>query len=221
MKKTKKGKAPVPNNITIELLEALEEFGVDQITKFLNNIYDTGEIPEDLSKSIFITLPKKAGAIECELHRTISLMSHLTKIFLWIVMNRTRNKTRLEIAQEQCGFVEGKGIANAIYILRTVIERSIEVQQDLYLCFIDFTKAFDTVKHEKLIQMLQDLNVDGKGLKIIRNMYWKQTAAIKINNEISGYQKIEKGVRQGCVLSPDLFSCYSEINLRNIEGRSE
>ena len=71
MKKTKKGKAPGPDNITIELLEALEEFGVDQITKFLNNIYDTGEIPEDLSKSIFITLPKK-----------IRLMSHLTKICL-------------------------------------------------------------------------------------------------------------------------------------------
>ena len=219
MKKTKKGKAPGPDNITIELLEALEEFGVDQITKILNNIYDTSEIPEDLSKSIFITLPKKAGAIECELYSTISLMSHLTKILLRIIMNRTRNKIRPGIAQEQCGFVEGKGTANAIYTLKTVIERSIEVQQDLYLCFIDSSKAFDTVKHEKLIQMLQDLNVDGKDLKLIRNMYWQQTAAIKINNKISGYQKIEKGLRQGCVLSRDLYSLYSEIILRNIKGR--
>ena len=94
-----------------------------------------------------------------------------------------------------------------------------QVQQDLYLCFIDFTKAFDTVKHEKLIEILQDLNVDGKDLKIIRNIYWQQTATIKINNEISGYQKIEKGVRQGCLLSPDLYSLYSEIILINIEGR--
>ena len=185
VKKTKKGKAPGPDNITIELLEALEEFGVDQIAKFLNNIYETCQTPKDLSKSIFITLLKKAGAIECELHRSICLMSYLTKILLRIIMNRTRNKTRPEIAQEQCCFAEGKGTTNAIYILRTVIERSLEVQQDLYLCFIDFIKAFDTVKHEKLIEILQDLNVDGKGLKILRNMYWKQTAAIKINNEIS------------------------------------
>ena len=63
-------------------------------------------------------------------------------------------------------------------MLRTIIERFIEVQQDLYLCFIDFSKAFDTVKHEKLIQMLQDINIDGKDLQLIKNMYWQQTAAI-------------------------------------------
>ena len=65
-------------------MEALEEFGVDEITENLNNIYESGQIPEDLSKSIFIALPEKAGAIECQLHRTISLMSHLTKILLRI-----------------------------------------------------------------------------------------------------------------------------------------
>ena len=50
-------------------------------------------------------------------------------------------------------------------------------------------------------------------------MYWQQTAAIKINNNISGYQEIEKGVRQPCVLSPELFSLHSEILLRTIEDR--
>ena len=80
-------------------------------------------------------------------------------------------------------------------------------------------QAFDIVKHEKLIPMLQDLNIDGKDLQLIKNMYWQQTAAIKINNDISGYQRIEKGVRQGCVLSPELFSLYSEIILRTIEDK--
>ena len=65
MKKTKKREAPGPEKIPIELLEALEGFGVNQIMKFLNNIYDTGQIPEDLSKPISIALPKKAGEIEC------------------------------------------------------------------------------------------------------------------------------------------------------------
>ena len=69
-------------------------------------------------KSVFIALPKKAGATECELHRTISLMSHVTKILLRIVMMRVRNKIRPEIAEEQCGFVEGKG---------TIIERTLQI----------------------------------------------------------------------------------------------
>ena len=99
--------------------------------------------------------------------------------------------------------------------LRTVIERSIQLQQDLYLCFIDFIKAFDTVKHDKL----QNLNVDVKDLKAFRSMYWQQAAAIKVNNKISGYQSIDKGVRRGRVLSPDLFSLYSETIIRNIKDR--
>ena len=58
--------------------------------------------------------------------------------------------------------------------------------------------------------MLQDIKIDGKDVQLIKNLYWQQTAAIRVNNNISGYQKIEKGVRKGCVLSPELFSLYRE-----------
>ena len=122
LKRMKPGKAPGPDNITTEMIEALEESGIEKITVLLNEIYDTGKIPKDMSKSIFIALPKKTGAIECELHRTISLMSHVTKILLRIIMMRTRNRIKREIAEEQCGFVEGKGTINATYILRTITE---------------------------------------------------------------------------------------------------
>ena len=89
----------------------------------LNDIYDKGTIPGDMLRSIFVTLPKKTAATECENHRTISLMSHLTKIILRILLNRARNKIKAEIANEQFSFQEGKGTANAIYSIRTLIER--------------------------------------------------------------------------------------------------
>src|SRR5437870_6995142 len=54
------------------------------------------------------------------------------------------------------------GTRNAIFILRNICERSVEVNKDLYLCFIDFTKALDRVRHTKLLNMLQDLDLDGK-----------------------------------------------------------
>ena len=72
--------------------------------------------------SVFIAFPKKAGTTECELHRTITLMSHDTKILLRIAMMRVRNKIRPEIAEKQCRFMEGKGMSNAIFMLRTIIE---------------------------------------------------------------------------------------------------
>ena len=218
IRKMKRGKAAGPDDITVELLEALGEIETMQLTQFLNDIYEKGHIPKDLTKSIFIALPKKPGAVECELHRTISLMSHITKVLLRILMNRARNKISPEISAEQCGFVAGKGTANAIYILRNVIERSLEVQKDVYLCFIDYAKAFDRVKHCKILEILEELDIDGKDLKLIRNIYWDQTAAVKIENEISAFQNIKRGVRQGCVFSPDLFSIYSEKIMRHIEN---
>ena len=55
------------------------------------------------------------------------------------------------------------------------------------------------------------MNIDGKDLRILRNLYWEQEAAIRVDNEYSEYKSIRRGVRQGCVLSPDLFNIYSEI----------
>ena len=72
----KRNKAAGPDGIVVEMIEALEGFRIDTMTEIINEIYDSGTIPEDLSKSIFIALPKKPNATECELHRTISHKPH-------------------------------------------------------------------------------------------------------------------------------------------------
>ena len=217
IKKMKHGRAPGPDNIPVEIYDALGEIGINEITQLVNKIYDTGKIPSSLSRSIFITIPKKPGATECESHRTISLMNHVTKILLRIIMERIRSKIRPEISETQFGFVADKSTRNAIFTLSMLIERCIQMQKDLYLCFIDYSKAFDKVKHQDLFNILQDLDIDGKDLRIIRNLYWEQEAAIRYEGELSAFKPIKRGVRQGCVLSPDLFNIYSEIILRNIE----
>ena len=66
--------------MSVELLDALEEHGIVKITTLLKKIFDSGQVPPDFSNFIFIALPKKPEGRECELHRTISLMSHITKI---------------------------------------------------------------------------------------------------------------------------------------------
>ena len=99
----KRNKAAGPDDIVTEMIVALKDFGIEKLTEVLNEVYDSGEIQEDLSKSISIALPNKPGAIECELHRTISLMSHVIKILLRILMMRARSRIRPEIAKEQFG----------------------------------------------------------------------------------------------------------------------
>ena len=87
----------------------------------------------------------------------------------------------------------------------------------LYKEYIEYSKAVNNVKHKQLKGMLEDIKTDGKDLRIIKNLHWKQTAVIRIGSQMDEYVEIMKGVRQGCVLSPDLFNLYSERILRELE----
>ena len=127
-----------------------------------------------------------------------------------------RKMINFEIAEEQYGFQPDKGTRNAIFILRVLGERTIEVQSPLFICFIDYQKAFDKVKHEAILQQLKSIGIDDKDLRLIQNLYYNQTAAIRSGNSISDPVAIRKGVRQGCVASPDLFNLYQEIIMRGI-----
>ena len=218
MRRMKKNKAPGPDKIVMEMIQATEDVGIREVTCIANAVYSTGDIPEELLRSVFIALPKKPGAIECELHRTISLMSHITKIILRVLIQRMRRKIRPELDESQFGFVPGKGTVNATYIMRTLSERAIEKQRNLYLCFIDYTKAFDRVRHTQLMEILNSINVDKQDIRVVQNLYWDQTATIRLENELGEWKSVKRGVRQGCVMSPDLFSLYSEVILRDLEG---
>ena len=165
------------------MVEVLDEWGTETITSLINGNYRSGHIPQDLLKSVFIALPKKLGGVECELHRTISLMSHVSEALLRVMMLlRVRNRIMMEIRVEQCGFLEGNVTASTVYLLRTIMEFSVEVHPDLYLCIIDYIKAFDTVKHQETMKIPEGINIDGKELRIIKNTYWKQIAAVRVDN---------------------------------------
>ena len=86
----------------------------------------------------------------------------------------------------------------------------------IYICFIDYSKAFDKVQHVTLFEILQELDVNGKDLELLKNLYWQQQASVCIGQDMSDWVNIARGVRQGCVLSPALFSLYTEMVMRKI-----
>ena len=217
IKQMRDGKAIGEDGVAVEMFEALGSWGLEVVTHLANKIYDTGQIPTQMQVSTFITIPKKPGTMECEKHRTISIMSQLGKIILRVILNRIRSKIRPEIAEEQYGFVKGKGTANAIFLLRMMTERAIEMQRDIFLCFIDYQKAFDTVKHGEMLSMLVRLGVDDRDVRLIKNLYYQQKAGVRVGDELTEMVDIKRGVRQGCVLSPDLFTLYGEVIMREIE----
>ena len=214
LKNTQMGKAPGEDGITTEMLKTLESFGVEKLTDLYNDIYATGIIPEELLRSIYITLPKQPRATDCSNYRTISLMPHTLKIFLKIIQARIGNKIDREVGETQFGFRPGSGTREGIFFINIMAQKHIEINQDLYTCFIDYSKAFDRVHHDQLITCLERIGIDGKDIRIIANLYWYQKAAIRIDNELSPFTNIQRGVRQGCVLSPYLFNIYTEFIFR-------
>lgn len=82
------------------------------------------------------------------------------------------------------------------------------------MCFIDYNKAFDCVQWRKLWTIMREMGVPEHLIDLIRNLYMKSRAAIRVEDTLSETFQPTKGVRQGCILSPILFNIYSEAVLR-------
>ena len=98
------------------------------------------------------------------------------------------------VGREQFGFVKDAGTRNAIFAVRNISERAVEMQKDVYMCFIDYSKAFDNVKHSELFEELKKLDIYRKDLRLLQSLYWNQFACIRVEAECSKYINIRRGV---------------------------
>ena len=140
IKKMKDRKTTDIDEIPTECLKALDTSSLEILTDLFNKIYKTGYIPNDLAQSIFVLIPKKPKAIECSNFRTISLMSHVMKVLLKIILDCNEKYLEAEIRDHQSGFRPGKGTREGIFNLRRLIQKCPEVQKPAFICFIDYEK---------------------------------------------------------------------------------
>ena len=129
-------------NIPAELLQQGGEAMVNDLLIICNNIWRKGEWPTPWIQSLVITLPKNGNLQLCQKYRTISLISHPSKVMLKIILNRLKPEVEKTIAEQQAGFRPGRSTTEVIFNLRILCERYLQHQQDLYNVFIDFKKAF-------------------------------------------------------------------------------
>ena len=150
----KKGKSAGVDNIPAELVQAGGETMIDVLTEICNRIWRTGEWPTPWTQWLIITLPKKGNLQLCQNYRTISLISHSSKVMLKVILNRLKSQ-----AEEQAGFRAGRSTTEQIFNLRILCEKYLQHQQNLYHVFIDFKKAFDRVWHAALLATMQKYNI--------------------------------------------------------------
>ena len=164
----KKGKSAGVHNIPAELVQAVGEDVITALTKICNNIWQTGEWPTPWTQSLVITLPKKGNLQQCQNYRTISLISHPSKVMLKTILNRLKPQAEKVIAEEQAGFRAGRSTTEQIFNLRLLCEKYLQHQQDLYHVFIDFKKAFDRVWHAAFWATMKKHNISNNLIRIMK-----------------------------------------------------
>ena len=100
-------------------------------------------------------------------------------------MRRISEKINREVADEQAGFRKNSDTRKGIFNLKMIVEKCIETQKDIYACFIDYSKAFEIVNHEKLIECLKTTDIDQSDIALIANLYWEQDTKLRIGNDMS------------------------------------
>ena len=98
-----------------------------------------------------------------------------------------------------------------------IIKKAKEFQKNISFCFIDYANAFYYVDHNKLWIILKEMGIPGHLTCFLRNLYAGQEATVRTGHETMDWFKIEKGVHQGCILSPCLFNLYAEHIMQNAE----
>ena len=134
---------------------------------------------------------------------------------LKILQARLQQYVNRELPDVQARFRKGRGTRDQIANIRWIIEKAREFQKNIYFTFIDYTKAFDCMDHNKLWKILNEMGIPDHVAYLLRNLYAGQEAIVRTGHLTTDWFQTGKGIHQGCILSPCLFNLYAEYIMRN------
>nr|KAG5705020.1 hypothetical protein BaRGS_018750 [Batillaria attramentaria] len=199
------GKAAWPDEIPAEAIKADTETAVNMLHSLFSKIWEKEEVPAQWKEGIVIKLPKKGDLRDCSNYRGIMLLSVPGKVLNRILLERMREAVDPMLRDQQAGFRRNRSCADQIASLRIIVEQSLEWNSPLYINFIDYEKAFDSVDREALWKLLRHYGVPGKIISLIQCTYKDMSCRIAHAGQLSESFEVKTGVRQGCLLSPFLF----------------
>ena len=168
-------------------------------------IWKTQQWLQDWKRSVFISIPKKGNAKECSNYCTIELISHTSKVMLKILQARLQQYMNCELPDVQAGFRKGRGTRDQIANILWIIKKAREFPKNIYFCFIDYAKVFDSVDPNKLWKILQERGIPDHLTCLVRDLYAGQEVTVRTGHGTTDWFQIKKWVRQGYALSPCLF----------------
>ncbi len=200
IKNLKSNKTPGYDNIINEQIKFGGEKLIKKLTEIFNKILEQGKIPEKWKKSDISLIFKKGDRHNINNYRPISLIPTLAKILPKLIDLRVRHNINEADSKEQAGFKKNFSTTDHLHTINLLLEKGKECQIPLHFVFIDYSKAFDSIEHNYLLEALRNHGLSNTLIQVIRDMYTNLKARVITDRE-GEYFEVKRGVKQGDSLS--------------------
>ena len=201
-------KAAGKDRITADMLIYGGDAVINALHRIVCEVWASESVPKDWVDSVIVPVPKKGDLHLCDNWRGISLLSVPGKVFSRIIVNRIIDHYESILDETQCGFRKQRGTVDMIFTARQIQDKAREQVCNLYICFFDLKKAYDSVPRDALWPLLIRYGLPSKMVNIIRHLHSNMEASVRIKGTLSEPFKVDTGLKQGCVLAPFLFNMY-------------
>jgi hypothetical protein len=219
MKTLRNGGAPGADQISAEMLKADIERTSLELKRIFDLIWDQETVPTQWTKGLICKIPKRGNLQDCGNWRGVTLLPLASKVLSKILINRIQGGVDTLLRKEQAGFRRGKGTVDQIFILRNILEQANEWNATLYVNFVDFEKAFDSIHRDSLWAIMRQYGIPQKLIRIVRTLYEDFQCSVIDENETTEWFPVRTGVKQGCCMSGFLFLLVIDwVMRRTVEG---